>query len=758
MKPNFKKIIIFSGILIFLTVLNLAYFFVLPAIINIEKYKPEIRKYINERVSVPLELGKLDIDMTWNLGIKIKIDKALLKKKDKSEFINIGESYLEVSLLPLINKNVIIRYISINNPNATITRFKDGTFDVSKIFIQKGKKKYKVKLKNTSIKLNNYKINFIDKYVLPEKNIVLKGNIINIEHFTPNKYIEMKSEGTASESQNPEMFLNLDFSSELPLKKTNPNSNKLKIKGNIENFDLAEFKPYLNKYSSRYFKTFTGKGNINFDIDLNKDLQGKKKFFIDSKISNLNVKDSSKSILSHDYDLKFLTNGNFDDKDLYLEKFQVNGNKLNASVKGKISDFAKKKIRNVDLNIDINNTGAKALAEIFPKTIKVTLDPFNKILKHNIDGNVSGSITAKGYYRRPELFGKVKYDDFSIVEKFPDTSNGFGTVEFLGSTIVINSTQYLDKNEFIKTTGTVVPFKGKRIKLKINSTQNLNFARVLPVLLAVRDMFQFKLTPVTEMDIKGKGKANLDIEGIFKDVTINGYVEAKNTTVKYKTLASLAKNVNGIVKFNGEKVCYDELSGTVEEMKLIPSGYSTLHGYSDVKLYLPNLDLKKGQKFVYDSPLLKEVQIALKDIIDIKGVADTTIFLKGTNKDLDSSGTLKFKDVYLNYKGYGEPFNNLKGQLRYKNEDIFMDKINGNVLGNNATADGFVGALSKKINLTVSSKDINLEDAKKFVINSSLMSKSHKIIKDYTFIKGTAAFKLVLKGKSDQDCLESLVF
>jgi len=758
MKPNFKKNIIFSSILIFLTALNLAYFFALPAIINVEKYKPEIREYIKERVSVPLELGKLDIDMTWNLGLKVKINKATLKKKDGREFINIGKSFIEVSLLPLMNKHVVVREIVINNPNATVTRFKDGIFDVNNILILKGAKKYKIELKNTSIKLNNYKINFIDKCIFPEKNIVFSGNIINIEDFTPNKYIVIQAKGAAKESQKPEMLFDLAFSSELPLKKLKPTSNKLKIKGNIENFDLAEFMPYVNKYGTRYFKAFTGKGNAYFDIDLNKDLQGKQKFFIDSKINKLRLEDSSKRILSHDFELKFLTIGNFDDNDLYLEEFQLIGNKINTSAKGKISNFAKKPIRNVDLNITVNDTRAKALAEIFPKTIKVTLDPFNKILKHNIDGNVSGNISAKGYYRRPDLFGKVKYNDFSIVEKFPDTPNGFGTVDFLGSILVINSTQHLSKNEFIKTTGTVAPFKGKKVKLKINSTQNIDFAKVLPVVLAVRDMFQFKLTPVTEMDIRGKGKANLDIEGAFKNVKINGYVETRNATVKYKTLGSTAENVNGIVKFDGEKVCYDELSGFVEGMKLIPSGYSTLHGYSDIKLYLPNLDLKKGQKFVYDSPLLKEVQVALKDIIDIKGIADTTIFLKGTDKNLDSSGTLKFKDVYLNYKGYSEPFNSLKGQLRFNNDDIFMDNINGNVLENSVTVDGFVGALSKDIDLTINSEEIRLEDAKKFVINSSLMSKAHKIIKDYTFIKGTASILLKLQGKSNQDCLKNLLF
>ena len=759
MKLNLKKIIIFSGILIFVAVLNLAYFFVVPSIINIEKYKPEVREYLKENISVPLELGKLDIDMTWNLGVKIKIDKAILQKSNGKQFVNIGDSYIEVSLIPLINKHVVIRQVFINSPDINLKRLEDGTFDLAKIFIKRGKSKYKVELKDTSIILNNYKINFIDKVISPAKEFVLNGEILKITRFTPNKYIEIEAKGKVSECQKPEMNFNLLLNTDLPLRKKNPTTNQLKIKGNIVNFDLAEFKPYINKYAPNKYIVLDGTGNVNFDIDLNKEILGRRRFFIESKTSNLNIVDALRGdVLSYDDTLHFFTSGSFDDNDLYLDNLQVNGDKINTDIKGKISNFARKKIRNIDLRVDVNATRAKIAAEVFPKTIKVKLDPFNKIIKHNIDGNISGNLQLKGYYRKPDIFGKVKYDDFSIIEKLHDTPNGYGTVDFLGPTLVINSKQYLGKNEFIQTTGHITPFKGKRLKLAISSTQNINFAKCLPVLLAVRDIFQFKLTPVTEMDIKGIGKTNLNIEGAFKDVTINGYVEVKNASVKYKTLAGSAENVNGKVKFVGEKVYYDDLIGFVDGIKLIPSGYSTLHGYSDVKLYMPQLDLKKGQKFVYGSPLLDEVQIALKDIIDIKGVADTAIFLKGTDKNLDSNGIIKFNDAFLKYKGYGEPFSKLKGQLRYKNEDIYFDNINGNVLENNVTVSGFVGALSKNIDMTISSKIVRLEDAKKFVMNSFLLAKSQKIVKDYTFVKGTAQFLLVLKGKSDQDCLKSLIF
>lgn len=759
MKLNYKKFIIYSSILIFAGVLNLAYFFVVPSVINIEKYKPEIRQYLKENISVPLELGKLDIDMTWNLGVKVKIDKAIIKKADGSKFIKIGDSSIEVSLIPLINKNVEIRQIIINDPDIKLKRFEDGTFDIAKLFVKKGNAKYKVKLKDSSIILNNYRINFSDKYLSPAKKFVLSGKSLKLKRFTPDKFIELEAKGYLSEIKKCSTFFDLYLNADLPLKKKNPTSNKLKIKGNISNFDLAEFKPYINKYSASKFSILSGVGNANLDIDLNREIQGRRKFYIATKTNNLNVVDALKDdVLSYNDELNFSTSGSFNDYDLYLDNLQVNGNKINTDIKGKISNFARKKIRNVDLRLDINGTSAKIAAEVFPKTIKVKLDPFNKILKHNIDGNVSGNLQIKGYYRTPDLLGKLNYDDLSVEGDISESPNSCGSVEFLGSTLVINSSQYVGKNEFVKIKGSVTPFKGKKVKLTVNTTQNVNFEKVLPVLFAIRDIFQFKLYPVTDMDIKGTGKVNLDIQGANQNAIINGYVEAKNATVKFKTLAGQAENVNGKVKFDGEKVYYDELTGFVDGIKVIPSGYSTLHAYSDIKLHMPELALKKGQKFVYGSPLLKKVQIALKDIIDINGVADAAIFLKGTEKKLDSSGIIKFNDAYLNYKGYGEPFKKLKGQLRYKNEDLFLENINGNVLENNVTVNGSVGALSKNIDMTISSKNIRLDDAKKFVMKSTLLLKSQKIVRDYTSINGTSSIKLELKGKADADCLKNLVF
>lgn len=762
-----KRNITFYGILALIGILLFAYFFLITAFLNSPKYKSEIKSYIIQKALVPVDPGKISVGLTWNLGVSLKTDKFIIKKQDNSKFINVGKTYVEISLLPIIKKQVIIRKIVIDKVDADITRFEDGTFDVSKIFaIKQPKSKYKVRLENTEIRLNNYNIKFNDNYIIPAKEILLNGEYIRLARFTPDKFVEVTAKGTICEQGKQTSFYDVLLSTALPINRKDILKNRIKTKGEVINFNLADFKPYLDKYIPDKFAVLTGKGSANFDMDLNTQIFGFRNFFVDSLVSDLEVTESSKkggkNILFHKEPLNIITGGAFDDKDLYLNTLQVKGGEINVEARGKINNYKDRKSRNVDLRIDVNNSRAKVVAEIFPKNIRIPKDPFNKIVKYNMDGNASGNISIKGFWRKPDLFGKIKYDDVSFFgESSPDTK-GFGSIDFLGPILVLNCKQKIGQDKFISVTGSVNPLKNKNLKLAVSTTQNIDYYKALPLLLAIRDIFEFKLGPVQQMDIKGTGKVNLDISGSFKKVKINGYVQANDASIKYETLAGRAENVNGKLKFDGDKVIYDEVVGFVDGLKVIPSGYTTLppkdsSAFSDVKLYIPKLDLQKAQKFVYGSPLLAEVQIALKDLIEAKGTADAEIFIKGTEKDTKSNGILKFSDVYVKYNGYSEPFNNLKGQFRYDDKKIYFDDVSGTLLGNNAKINGSSEVLKKYVELTIVSDKINLEDARNFIMNSSLLYKTQEVVKDFISINGTSALKLDLKGDTEVDPLKNMV-
>jgi hypothetical protein len=760
MKPISKKFLIEIAVFLIMAVIAGLYFYAVPAMIDVEKFKPEIKTYIQENFTVPVELGKLDIDTTWNLAVEIKADKASIKKTDGSRFVDAKNISVQVDILPLIAKNVNIREIKLDSLTGHITLLEDGSLDIQHILKKKKKRRFKVKLSDANIVLNNYNLSFTDNYISKGKTVRLKGEQANITKLSPGKYIQVQAIGTLQDLKKRISGYDVYFSSEFPFNKKYPTKNKIRAKGRINSFDLAALRPYVNAFAPVKFDVLQGKGNANFDIDLNTEIPRRRRFFIDSQVFDLNVIDSIRGkIMSHNGELSLYTAGNFDDKDLYLNDFILKGRNINASIRGKVSNFSDRKIRNSYLRIDIDKTRAKEAAEIFPKYIKVPLEPFRKILKHNIDAVISGSITTKGYYKKPDLFGSIKFDDLSILQETKGVPNGSGVLEFFGTNFDLNAKYYFTKDKFLKAAGNITPFKGKKLKLNITTSEDIDFAKALPVLFVIRDIFQFKLYPVTDMDIKGPGKVNMTIDGAFKMPSIYGYVEANGASVKFKTLASPAENVQGKVKFTGETVVYDELTATVEGMKIVPSGYTKFKdAYSDVKLYMPALDLKKGQNFIYGSPLLVEVQEALKEVQDIRGIADITVYLKGREKEVVSNGVVKVDDAYVKYNGYGEPFSKLKGQLRYTPEYLYFDNVSGEVLDNPVFVKGSVGVLNEILNLDISSKNMRLSDAKKFVMASPLLVKAQKTLKDFNSISGNAAVNMQLRGYAEGDPLKLLTF
>jgi len=764
MKLINKKKYLISLLIFVIALINWAYFVMLPYSINISKHKPEIVKYLKTRIDVPYSLGNLKLKTTWDLGVILYADSIKLSRNDGENLIYAKNVEVKVPILPLLTKKVYLKEIAADYIDINATRSKKGVLDLTKIVSLKSKPRFKIKLEATSLRLGDYKMIFTDNFYPVKKNFAFSGKDFAIKSFTPNSFIDVsandiKLNSSINKLNQIQTLANVAFSTSLPLNTKSFEKNKLKFSGKVNNLELNELKPYLQTLLHRKYKSLAGNIDLAFDFDFNNNFQEKRSFYIKSSIENLDIAEKKKNdILFSAGKTSLELTGNFDNKDLFLDNFSVEGNNINANIQGKIADFAYKKTRNLDIKANFINTNLKTVAELFPKNVKVKLDPFNKILKHNVEGIASGNIILKGYYKTPNMLGKIKYSGLSVIKQLKNTPKGYGTVNFLGSTIVIDVTHYISPNEFVKTTGSIVPFKGKNVNLKVSSTPNIDLKVLEPILLAIRDIFEFKLTPVTEMQIEGTGRANLNIYGATQKVFIDGSVEVKNASSTYITLAGKAEKVNGKINFIKNKVYYDDLTGYVQGMRIIPSGYTTLLGYSDMKLVIPQLDLVKAQKFVYASPLLKEAQVALKDVKEVKGVANTEIHLIGTQKDLISKGKLKFNNAYLSYNGYGKPFDKIKGQLRYDKEYLYFDNINGFVLGNNVTVNGKIGALNKKINLSVFSPKINLRDAKDFVMTSSLLAQTHTIVEEYTSINGDSAMQLNLKGIADKDCLQSLIF
>ncbi|NLF83010.1 MAG: AsmA family protein, partial [Candidatus Gastranaerophilales bacterium] len=751
-KLNLYQIILSIGIIVpvvLLFLLYLGYLFVVPQVVDLNKYSSEVQNILYKRTAYPMELGKLRISLTWDFRAKVSTDKVSIKKPNSGRFIELGKSYLEVSLPELVSNRVVIKKININKLNADITRLESGKFDVQEIFKPPTESKYKVSLRDANVYVRDYNINITDNYIKPSKSIYFEGKRIKIHDFSPNKYIEVYATGNMTPKDGGVSEFDTSIISALPVKERK----KLRLKGSITNFDPNYFIPYINSFSEEKIVSLAKKMNVVFDVELDKKLVGKNKFFVSSGFSDLKIATLKHGIISeYPGTIKLMGRGHYDNNNIYFNDFKALGDDINFKCVGGVRNY-KSSIRNrvLDLDMTFNNSRAEAMAGLFPKNLKLKRNYAGNVIKHGVTGVVNGTLALKGAGNAPNMYGSINYNNV-FISKIPLKSEG--KIDFAGNLLFLNCKVFSDKDGITNVVGNITPFNRKFANLNINSN-SIDFKKALECMLVLRDFFTIKMGPVYDMDFKGKGKLDLHVHGPFRDTKVDGTVETQNMTVKYDKLSKPAERVQGVLKFHDGKVVYDEVFGYTEDSKITAKGYTTLKGYSDVIITIPQVELAQGLEFVNASPLLVQTKEALKPVLKVNGKSDMKIHLVGTEYDLSSDGEFVFENVNMLYEGFGEEFRQVKGKLTYKNEDIYFDKVTGKAADSTVTVSGFIkGNLDTEMELV--SDALNYKGAKDFVMKSPVLIDAINVLKDYTDIKGSSPAKIVLKGNLNKQPFESM--
>lgn len=734
--------IIFSIIIfILLTTAGIGYYYYLPRNVDFEKYEDKIRSVFDRRILYPSELGELEIELTWNFRARVKADTVSIKKQDGSKFIELGPSYLEVPILPLLTNRVILKKISINVLDADITRFDDGSFDVSTILAKVDKPKYRVSVNDADININGYNLNFHDNLIQPSKKYLFVGEEIKINNYSPDKYVNIKTSGKSFLNGKSNVDYDIFFASSLPFFE----SKKFHLGGKLTNMELSVINPYLGQEV-----TLQGKGDSNFDIEVYKKYFGKNKFFVDTKIRDLKVKTSEDGLISeHEGKLKVYARGYYNENLTHLDNFKVDADDVGISASGDVSK------NDINLKLRLEDSQVHTIARIFPKIFKIKREPFKKILKYGTQATASGRVKLTGEPKKPNIYGKVIYRDLVILKEAAEEPKSFGKIDFVGPNMVLNNKVFLDESSYAEISGMLSPFRFKTANIDI-ITSEMDFNRAAKILAVAQDYFKLKLGPVEKMKFNGKGRVNLKVGGEFSDSELNGYVEGKGLELKYEGLAGKAQNIEGRLIFADKKVYYDQLTGFSNGMKLFPSGYSTLKGYSDVVIKIPELQLNKGLDFVKASPLLREAKQALKDVVVARGRADATINLKGTDDDLKTFGQLVFNNGHVMYKGFGVPFERIRGVLKFQEKDVYFENLSGVVIDSRASVSGIIKG-NQEAELKILAGSINMESARRFVERSPVLEKAEELLDDYVEIKGKSGIEINLKGNLEGDPFRYLV-
>lgn len=187
------KIILFSFLAIFI-VGYLAFLFILPSSIDLNKYIPQITKAIQDETGFGVQLQGLKVKTSWNLSAGSLIDKTDLLDPTGKKFAQINGLQVRLSLVPLIFNKIEINKVDMDKLLLNVDVDQEGKIILKEFFAKTTPKKsgkYKIVHNMPDISAKKYRISFLsgaNKYSL-------KGEDLKVSDFILDKKIKIKTKG-----------------------------------------------------------------------------------------------------------------------------------------------------------------------------------------------------------------------------------------------------------------------------------------------------------------------------------------------------------------------------------------------------------------------------------------------------------------------------------------------------------------------------------------------------------------------------------
>lgn len=203
MKKFFK---IFSITLVsILSVLYLAFLFVLPNCVDLNKYEPQIKKAILDSTGFIVNTEDIKLSTGWNFSAGLKAGRIDIFYPNNEKFFQLKNADVKLSLLPLLTKNIIIDSVSADNIILRMKIEKDGTFYIEQ-FLKKDENKETTEEVSTELPLGlkfsdimpvidvkKYSISLVDSQT--NKFYTLTGDNFKISNFVLNDKIKISAIG-----------------------------------------------------------------------------------------------------------------------------------------------------------------------------------------------------------------------------------------------------------------------------------------------------------------------------------------------------------------------------------------------------------------------------------------------------------------------------------------------------------------------------------------------------------------------------------
>ncbi len=210
-----------------------AFLFAVPAVVNLNKFKPEIKKAIKDSSGLDFDAKNLKFNTYWDFSAGLTVNNAEINANTGNPLLKVNNARIKVHLLPLIQQKIQIEELSIDKPEIFLTRLKDGKYDIERIIEKTSSQPVEQAARRDSpskpaapvfepvfngidVVISNYAVNLKDLSATTPRNFLLKGDILKVEDLNLKKYAKLIAKGALYIENNPKINYDIAIATDIP--------------------------------------------------------------------------------------------------------------------------------------------------------------------------------------------------------------------------------------------------------------------------------------------------------------------------------------------------------------------------------------------------------------------------------------------------------------------------------------------------------------------------------------------------------------
>ncbi len=717
------------------------YLFLVPAMLNTAEKQGAVRAFVSDKINASVEYDYLKFKTHFIPAISVQAGNFSLSEKNSDKIIELKNPEFTVRLLPLVLRKVDIKSFYASDIEINLVRDENGIYNIQKLFSVKKNNKFKVTIKNTNIYINNLKSALKDDCLT--KSLVMKGFPFVLKTNSRKKEIFIQYKGELTSNNQLVNDFDIKFTSRFPFKKE---FDKNLFSGNIVLYsvDLDLIKPFISCFFDKNLKQLSGFVDY-LQISSFVTEDNSNSIVLNSLFKNLEFDKSNwKNHIIADGINKIDANIDLKEENIKINSFNYNADNIDINSFGdiKISDKPE-----LDVTVKVKNSRAENIVNILPPNLVPKLMTIEKVKTYGVFGDIEADVNIKGKIPQPDITGYVKGRNVHILDKTLHKLHK-GSVDINFDKRILNMDIIVDiiNNQQAKINGNVYMFRDGVNHVCVKTTDNLDFPLAQKIIIPISKVFNFQLGPIPDMNItSGKGIIDLDIKGSLDLIDINGFSSFDKAELTYNGLFGEIHDGKGRLDFNKDVITFKSERAFVKNNPLEVAGSVKINSDLDFNIKSAKAQAVDVLEIINKSSLLKDVKAGMTVITDASGLIKLDVNIKSDivpvpfgqpplppeeafiNMKVNGSVFLFSDSAYL--QGFYTPIEKIRGIVDFTETNVILNDLEA-VSGESPIkiSGKIVNDLQTKIpdvDVTVTSKSVNLKDTIKFLTKSYLYPKNY---------------------------------